>query len=104
MVTSTQVQEAVEPMALPAQPARPRILTTSAAKVLELGLLLVAGALEGFVSPIEWWPLEAKLAVSGVTAVFLYIYLRAGAGRHEETPADEPTADEELLGLRGLSR
>ncbi|MDF2775941.1 MAG: protein of unknown function transrane, partial [Geminicoccaceae bacterium] len=27
-------------------------------------LLLVAGALEGFVSPIPWWPLEGKLAVS----------------------------------------
>ncbi len=45
MVTSTQIQEAVEPMALPAQPVRPRILTASAAKVLELGLLMVAGAL-----------------------------------------------------------
>ena len=44
-------------------------------------LLLIAGTLEGFVSPIEWWPLEAKLAVSGVTAVFLYLYLRMGALR-----------------------
>jgi uncharacterized membrane protein SpoIIM required for sporulation/uncharacterized RDD family membrane protein YckC len=39
-------------------------------------LLLVAGALEGFVSPIEWWPIEGKLAVSGLTLVLLYLYLR----------------------------
>lgn len=39
-------------------------------------LLLVAGTIEGMISPIEWWPIEGKLAVSGVTAVLLYIYLR----------------------------
>ncbi len=46
-------------------------------------LLVVAGTLEGFVSPIEWWPLAVKLAVSGVTAVALVEYLRLGrtAGR-----------------------
>jgi uncharacterized membrane protein SpoIIM required for sporulation len=44
-------------------------------------LLVVAGMLEGFVSPIAWWPLEGKLAVSGVTAVLLYVYLRLGATR-----------------------
>ncbi len=43
-------------------------------------LLLVAGTLEGFVSPIEWWPLTVKLAVSGVTAVALVEYLRLGRG------------------------
>jgi uncharacterized membrane protein SpoIIM required for sporulation/uncharacterized RDD family membrane protein YckC len=41
-------------------------------------LLVVAGALEGFVSPIEWWPLSVKLAVSAVTAVALVEYLRLG--------------------------
>jgi uncharacterized membrane protein SpoIIM required for sporulation len=41
-------------------------------------LLLVAGTLEGFVSPIEWWPLEGKLAVSGTTLVLLVVYLRGG--------------------------
>ncbi len=42
-------------------------------------LLLVAGSLEGMVSPIEWWPLEWKLAVSGLSAVLLYLYVRSGA-------------------------
>jgi len=46
-------------------------------------LLVVAGMIEGFVSPIEWWPLEGKLAVSGATAVGLYLYLRLGVGRRE---------------------
>ncbi len=41
-------------------------------------LLLVAGTLEGFVSPIEWWPLSVKLAVSATTAVALVEYLRLG--------------------------
>ncbi|HEX7978800.1 MAG TPA: stage II sporulation protein M [Gemmatimonadaceae bacterium] len=41
-------------------------------------LLLVAGTLEGFISPIEWWPIEGKLAVSGTTLVLLVAYLRGG--------------------------
>ena len=44
-------------------------------------LLLVAGSLEGFVSPIPSWPLSAKLAVSGATAVLLVLYLSAGRRR-----------------------
>ncbi|MFI5310896.1 MAG: stage II sporulation protein M [Gemmatimonadales bacterium] len=39
-------------------------------------LLVVAGSIEGFVSPIEWWPIQGKLAVSGLTLVVLYAYLR----------------------------
>ncbi|HEX6052684.1 MAG TPA: stage II sporulation protein M [Gemmatimonadaceae bacterium] len=68
-------------------------------------LLLVAGALEGFVSPIPWWPLEGKLAVSGLTAVFLYIYLRSASGRRE--PPAEPAAaldETEMLGLTSTAR
>jgi uncharacterized membrane protein SpoIIM required for sporulation len=44
-------------------------------------LLVVAGTLEGFVSPIEWWPLTVKLCVSGVTAVLLVEFLRLGRAR-----------------------
>ena len=61
-------------------------------------LLLIAGALEGFVSPIEWWPLEGKLAVSGMTAVFLYVYLRAGVGTKPVHEPDTPVGGE-VLGL-----
>jgi uncharacterized membrane protein SpoIIM required for sporulation len=44
-------------------------------------LLVIAGTIEGFISPIEWWPLEGKLAVSALTALFLVVYLRGGRVR-----------------------
>ncbi|MGH7689576.1 MAG: stage II sporulation protein M, partial [Gemmatimonadaceae bacterium] len=58
-------------------------------------LLLVAGTLEGFVSPIEWWPLTVKLAVSGVTIVALVEYLRLGRG----TSGNSPSASERAPAL-----
>ncbi|HXD22771.1 MAG TPA: stage II sporulation protein M, partial [Gemmatimonadaceae bacterium] len=49
-------------------------------------LLLIAGTLEGMVSPIPWWPLEWKLSVSALTAIFLYAYIRgAGAATNPAT-------------------
>lgn len=53
-------------------------------------LLLLAGLLEGFVSPIEWWPLEGKLAVSGTTLVLLVFYLRGGRSPSRVTVATAP--------------
>ena len=54
-------------------------------------MLIVAGSIEGFVSPIEWWPIEGKLAVSGLTAVALYAYLRlAVIPRHRPGPTAPP--------------
>ncbi|HYD53778.1 MAG TPA: stage II sporulation protein M, partial [Gemmatimonadaceae bacterium] len=55
-------------------------------------LLLVAGLLEGFVSPIEWWPLAWKLSVSALTAVALVLYLRGGREARAATPGDAPAA------------
>jgi uncharacterized membrane protein SpoIIM required for sporulation/uncharacterized RDD family membrane protein YckC len=49
-------------------------------------LLVVAGLLEGLVSPIPWWPLAGKLAVSGTTAVLLYVYLRLAIVRSPRAP------------------
>lgn len=48
-------------------------------------LLLVAGALEGLVSPIPYWPLELKLIVSALTAVALYLFVRLGVPRSAAT-------------------
>jgi hypothetical protein len=66
-------------------------------------LLVVAGTLEGFVSPIPWWPLEGKLAVSGVTVVFLVLFLRsgrtAGVRAEESVPAAAHDGGSELLTL-----
>jgi hypothetical protein len=60
-------------------------------------LLVVAGTLEGFVSPIPWWPIEGKLAVSGATLVLLVAYLRGG-----RAPATRESADE-AEGASGLA-
>jgi uncharacterized membrane protein SpoIIM required for sporulation/uncharacterized RDD family membrane protein YckC len=66
-------------------------------------LLLIAGTLEGFVSPIETWPLSWKLGVSAATAVFLAIYLSGGRARRVvEPPVDasgDAAAGNEMLGL-----
>ena len=49
-------------------------------------LLVVAGTLEGFVSPIEYWPLDWKLIVAALTAIALYLYLRLGVPRVTALP------------------
>jgi len=41
-------------------------------------MLVVAGTLEGLVSPIPSWTLAEKLAVSGLTAVLLVLYVNMG--------------------------
>jgi uncharacterized membrane protein SpoIIM required for sporulation/uncharacterized RDD family membrane protein YckC len=85
---------------------RPRsvALTENARRAIRLiaastVLLLFAGSLEGFVSPIETWPLAAKLAVSAATAVFLVIYLLGGRQRRAIAPADEQSVSADVLGL-----
>jgi uncharacterized membrane protein SpoIIM required for sporulation/uncharacterized RDD family membrane protein YckC len=42
-------------------------------------LLIVAGSLEGLVSPIPTWPLTLKLSVSAATFILLVLYVRSGA-------------------------
>jgi hypothetical protein len=44
-------------------------------------LLVVAGTLEGFVSPIPWWTLNQKLLVSGLTAIALALFVNLDRGR-----------------------
>ena len=50
-------------------------------------LLLFAGLIEGFISPIPWWPLELKLIVSAVTALLLLVYIRQGGVRSPRAPS-----------------
>ena len=64
-------------------------------------LLLVAGTIEGLVSPIEWWPIEGKLAVSGTTFVLLVLYLRGGRAR--DVAAITPPASDASLALRAVT-
>ena len=68
---------------LPGARTRGRALVENSRRAIRLiaastFLLVIAGTLEGFISPIEWWPLEGKLAVSGLSLVFLIMYLRGG--------------------------
>jgi len=48
-------------------------------------LLVVAGTLEGFVSPIPWWTLNQKLLVSALTAVALVLFINLDRGRTATT-------------------
>jgi uncharacterized membrane protein SpoIIM required for sporulation/uncharacterized RDD family membrane protein YckC len=93
---------------LPGRRTRRRALVENGRRAIRLVaaatvLLLVAGSLEGFVSPIPWWPFSAKLAVSAATLVLLVLYLSAGRARRPAAvqPAnDAPTGGADLLALR----
>jgi uncharacterized membrane protein SpoIIM required for sporulation/uncharacterized RDD family membrane protein YckC len=80
---------------LPGNRSRTRALVENARRAVRLiaastFLLVIAGTLEGFLSPIEWWPLEGKLAVSGATLVFLVVYLRGGRSASSSTTTTTP--------------
>ena len=64
-------------------------------------LLIVAGSLEGLVSPIPTWPLSAKLAVSAATAVLFAAYLRGGVRQRIGRAQAQATDDVSLLALGG---
>jgi uncharacterized membrane protein SpoIIM required for sporulation/uncharacterized RDD family membrane protein YckC len=79
---------------LPGRRTRRRALAENGARAIRLIaastlMLIVAGSLEGMVSPIPWWPLSLKLIVSAMTLVLLVAYLRGGVRR---TPVAEPAA------------
>lgn len=59
--------------------------------------LIVAGSLEGLVSPIPYWPLSLKLIVSALTAIAMYVYLRGAAA--PSTPMPQPAEDVDVLSL-----
>jgi uncharacterized membrane protein SpoIIM required for sporulation/uncharacterized RDD family membrane protein YckC len=91
---------------LPGRRTRKRALVENSQRAIRLVaaaavLLLVAGSLEGFVSPIPTWPLSAKLAVSGATLVLLVLYLSSGRERPTVTIPTDESADvqAELLSL-----
>ena len=71
---------------IPGERTRKRALEENGRRAIKLVagatlLLLVAGTLEGMVSPIPWWPIEWKLVVSALTAILLYAYVRGATVR-----------------------
>ena len=92
---------------LPGRRTRKRALVENGQRAIRLVaaatvLLLVAGTLEGFVSPIPSWPLRAKFAVSASTLVLLVLYLSAGRFRRPASPPSTTPQpeDAQLLALR----
>ncbi len=89
---------------IPGERTRRRALVENGRRAIQLigvssVLLVVAGALEGFVSPIPTWSLGAKLAVSAATAVALVFYFSANrASKASEAIASDQAAD--LLALQ----
>jgi uncharacterized membrane protein SpoIIM required for sporulation/uncharacterized RDD family membrane protein YckC len=94
---------------IPGQRTRRRALVENGRRAIQLigvttVLLIVAGTLEGFVSPIPSWSLGAKLSVSAATAVLLILYLSAGRAApivHVDATVSSPTEDSRVLELRG---
>lgn len=89
---------------VPGQRTRRRALVENGRRAIQLigvssVLLVAAGALEGFVSPIPSWSLGAKLAVSAGTVVLLVAYLSANRTiKGPVTAAGDES--EELLSLQ----
>jgi uncharacterized membrane protein SpoIIM required for sporulation/uncharacterized RDD family membrane protein YckC len=87
---------------LPGQRTRRRAFAENGRRAMHLLatstlFLIVAGSLEGLVSPIPYWPLSLKLLVSAMTLVLMVAYLRGGV---RPAPAATVAAeDENLLGL-----
>jgi uncharacterized membrane protein SpoIIM required for sporulation/uncharacterized RDD family membrane protein YckC len=94
-------------MLVPGDRTRKRALVDNGRRAMKLVtastlMLIVAGSLEGMVSPIPTWPLWQKLAVSGATLVILTAYLSGGARRRREAPTNTlpaPTLGDNLLEL-----
>ena len=91
---------------LPGPRTRRRALVENSRRAIRLVaaacvLLLVAGTLEGFVSPIPNWTLNEKLAVSAATFVLLVVYLSSGRATPAAVAPRISTDDEAaLLSLR----
>lgn len=91
-------------LVIPGERTRRRALVENGRRAIQLIgvsslMLVVAGALEGFVSPIPSWSLGAKLAVSAATAVLLVLYLSANrTSKPEARVTSDQSAD--LLALQ----
>jgi hypothetical protein len=70
-------------MLIPGNRTRRRAFADNGARAMRLMtaaslMLVVAGSIEGMISPIPYWPLSLKLIVSAITLVLMIAYLRGG--------------------------
>jgi uncharacterized membrane protein SpoIIM required for sporulation/uncharacterized RDD family membrane protein YckC len=78
---------------LPGNRTRKRALAENGRRAMRLLaaavlMLIVAGSIEGMLSPIPWWPLSLKLIVSATTLVLMVAYFRGGAGSQQAARLD----------------
>jgi uncharacterized membrane protein SpoIIM required for sporulation/uncharacterized RDD family membrane protein YckC len=90
---------------IPGRRTRRRALAENGKRAVQLIagstlLLLIAGTLEGLISPIPYWPFEWKVGVAMITAVWLYFFLRPVPPR---AIAREPMSERDVLGLGGAA-
>jgi uncharacterized membrane protein SpoIIM required for sporulation/uncharacterized RDD family membrane protein YckC len=52
--------------------------------------LIIAGTIEGFISPIPWWPIAWKAGVTVVSAVFFFGFIMLGRGSENATAPRVP--------------
>jgi uncharacterized membrane protein SpoIIM required for sporulation/uncharacterized RDD family membrane protein YckC len=96
-------------MLVPGDRSRRRALVENGRRAMKLItastlFLIVAGSLEGMVSPIPTWPLWAKLAVSATTLVLMVGYLSGGTRRQKAIAENAPTVVPDAAGLLALSK
>jgi uncharacterized membrane protein SpoIIM required for sporulation/uncharacterized RDD family membrane protein YckC len=80
-------------MLIPGERTRRRAFADNGRRAMRLMtaaalMLVVAGSIEGMISPIPYWPLELKLIVSAMTLVLMVAYLRGGAGLQQPARLD----------------
>ena len=84
-------------MLIPGDRTRGRALVENGRRAMKLIaastlFLIVAGSLEGMVSPIPNWPFWGKLAVSAATLLLMVAYLTGGAQWRRSARVAEPAA------------
>jgi hypothetical protein len=80
-------------MLIPGNRSRQRAFAENARRAMHLLaaaalMLVVAGSIEGMISPIPYWPVSLKLVVSAATLVLMILYLRGGIGLEKSARLD----------------
>jgi uncharacterized membrane protein SpoIIM required for sporulation/uncharacterized RDD family membrane protein YckC len=85
-------------MLVPGNRTRTRAFRENGARAMRLMtaatlMLVVAGSIEGMISPIPYWPLSLKLVVSALTALAMVLYLRGGLQQSARLDFEIPVDD-----------